>query len=403
MNDRVTAEDGCVIVPEVNIPASVACLRSLGRRGIPTVLLPQDRPLPASVSRYSEETVSVPSPYEDIAGYERALLSLVAERDVVTIIPVREEDIYVLSKRRDAFTEHTSLVVPSFDTLLTAHDRLLLAEAAGDAGVPVPETHLFTDVDDWSRDLVIKARWNLLTSEYVESYRRSPVQIDAIDYRSPGTKPARDRVCEEMQHVPIVQEFVPKGGEYMFAALYDHGEPLATFQHEQLRGESYVGGGGVYRKSMYDPDLEAVARRLLDYLDWHGLACIEYVKHAETGEYVLIEINPRMWQSSSATARMGADFPYYYYLLATGRPEEIDPEYDLGVGCHYLQGELGYLASVLRDDSPLVERPTLRRTLWDLLTSTIRNPRFDYLTLDDPGPFFRSVSNVLSGLVRDRP
>ena len=400
MDDRTTGEHGCVIVPEVNIPASVACLRSLGRRGIPTVLLPQERPLPASASRYCTETISVPSPYEDIAGYERALLSLVAERDVATIIPVREEDIYVLSKRRDAFEEHTSLVVPTFDTLLTAHDRLRLAEAAEDAGVPVPETHLFTEVEDWSRDLVIKARWNLLTSEYVESYRRSPIQVDAIDYRSPGTRPAHDQVCEEMQHVPIVQEFVPKAGEYMFAALYDRGEPVATFQHEQIRGDSYVGGGGVYRKSIYDPELEAVARRILDHLDWHGLACIEYVKHAETGEYVLIEINPRMWQSLSATVRMGADFPYHYYLLAAGRAEEIDPDYDLGVGCHYLQGELGYLASVLRDDSPLVERPTLRGTLRDQVTSTIRDPHFDYLTLDDPGPFFRSAYNVLSGLVR---
>ena len=199
-----------------------------------------------------------------------------------------------------------------------------------------------------------------------------------------------------MNHDPIVQEYVPKASEYMFAGIYDQGEPLATFQHEQIRGNSYVGGGGVYRKSIYRQDLEDVARTLLDHLDWHGLVCIEYMEHAETGDLMLTEINPRMWQSLPATVRAGADFPYYYWLQSQGRQTAIDPEYDLDVGSHLLIGEFSHLLSVLRDDSPFEASPSIGRSLREILASCYRDPNFDYLRPDDPVTFAYGIREFLS-------
>jgi predicted ATP-grasp superfamily ATP-dependent carboligase len=198
-----------------------------------------------------------------------------------------------------------------------------------------------------------------------------------------------------MHHDPIVQEFVEASGQYVFAALYDEGEPLATFQHRQLRGNSYTGGGGVYRETIADPELEAVGRRLLDHLDWHGLACIEYMKDAETGAYKLAEINPRLWQSLPCAVRAGADFPSYYWLAATGRADEIDPTYEVGVRTHMLHGELGYLQSVRSDTSPFHQRPSLPREALAVASSCLTSPNFDTFRVDDPRPFLRGVGHVL--------
>lgn len=320
-------------------------------------------------------------------GYVRALLSLVEADDSPIVIPVREEDVYVLSKYKDTFEDHCSAIVPSFDVLRTVYDRLRLIEIAESAGVPVPETRLLTDVDDWDRELIVKSRWNLLSNEFVDSCPPDELsRVKKLIHLEPGKQPDSDGICEELRHVPIAQEFIPREDEYMFAALCDHGVPLATFQHRQIRGNSYRGGGGVYRESVYDPELESVALRLLDHLNWNGLACIEYVKDANTDEFVLMEINPRMWQSLSATVRMGADFPYYYWLHATDRSEKIDPQYVIGVGCHYLRGEIEYLMSVLREDSPLIEPPPVPCALWEFASSVVEQPNFDYLCRDDPLP-----------------
>lgn len=384
-----------VLVTTGSQSGAYQCIRSLGKRGIPTIGVAHDFS-PPFASKYCDELVSVPSPLEDWVAYRDALLEIVTNRAIATVIPCRETDAYLLSKYRDEFEAHVSLVAPSVDGLETVHDRSQLAEAAVAAGVPVPNTSVLSETDDWSKRSIIKSRYNLLTSDYIDSY--PPTEMDVtktVIHPEPGRQPDCAAIQRTLEHDPIVQEFVEKGDEYVFAALYDHGEALATFQHRQIRGNSYTGGGGVYRESVYIEELERVGRALLDHLDWHGLACIEYIEDATTGEFVLVEINPRMWQSLPAAVRAGADFPYYYWLSATDQSGKIEPGYETGVGCHRLDGELGYLASLFRDSSPHVERPPFGATLWEMLRSGVEQPNFDFTHLDDLHPLFSGIRQYL--------
>ncbi|WP_135853579.1 carboxylate--amine ligase [Halorussus salinus] len=386
-----------VLIPTGVAPYSYPCLRSLHRRGVRTLAASEHDHVPVFSSRFCDETARLPSPDDDLLAYKDALVDLAARDDVAAVIPIREYDAYLLSRYRDEFAERAAVEVPPIETLERVHDRVKLAEAAEAAGAPVPETRPLDAVEEWSGDHIVKSRYNLLADRYVDTHAPDECEeVNHVTHVRPDEEPDRDELVAAMNHVPIVQEFVPASDEYMFAALYDEGDPVATFQHRQIRGNSYTGGGGVYRESMYDPDLESVARDLLGELDWHGLACIEYMEHAETGEYYLTEINPRMWQSLPSTVRAGADFPLYYWLQSQGRRDEIDPDFELGVGSHLLYGELGYLASVLSDESPYVERPGLGETALEIGESVVRQPRFDFLRLDDPRPFVSGVLQTLS-------
>ncbi|WP_340097697.1 ATP-grasp domain-containing protein [Salinibaculum salinum] len=376
--------------------AGYPCLRSLAPRDIYTIVASPDESAPEFVSRFCDQPVVVPDPEEDVLAYRDALLDLASRPGVRTIIPTDEHDAYVLSRYRERFEEYVDLVVPDVDRLRSVHDRLELFEIADDAGVPIPETQLLTDVDDWRPRHIVKSRYNLLADAYCPEYDPSQtVSVNTIKHLEPGEEPDVAAIREEMKHTPIIQEFVPSAGEYMVNALYDNGEPVAVCQQRQVRCSSYVGGGGVYRESVDIPELESAARTLLDALDYHGLACIEYMEDATTGEFKLLEINPRMWQSLASTVRTGADFPYYYWLTATDSPDVIDPSYDLGVGTHMLEGELSYLLSLFRDSSPHVERPSLPAAISDVVWSCLTDPEFDYLKLDDPLPFVRSALRIL--------
>lgn len=394
---RSSGEDQRALIPTHRGASSCACVRSLAEHGVGSIVVSELEGVPAAASRFCTETGTLPPPREDLLVYKDALLEYAAREDVETVIPTRPEDVYVLSRYYDEFDAEVSIPVPRLEQLQSVYDRLELADVARAAGVPVPETRLLSELDAWDGDLVVKSRFNVLADVYEDSLGPADVDV-AKDVHHV----CKDQDCnaaelrESMGHDPIVQEFIPKDGEFMFAALYDHGEPLATFQHRQIRGNSYRGGGGVYRESIYDPALETVARDLLDELDWHGLACIEYMRDARTGQYVLTEINPRMWQSLPSTVHAGADFPYYYWLLATGRADEIDHDYETGVGTHLLPGELGYLLSILREDSPHVERPSIPRTAWEIAASVVTEPNFDYLTWNDYGPFLTGLKRKLS-------
>jgi len=390
-----TTTDDAVLVTTGH-SAAYPCLRSLVPRGIRTVVASPDESAPEFVSRYCDRGVVVPDPAADLLAYRDTLLELAAQTGVRTIIPTQEYDVYVLSQYREDFEEHVDLVIPDPDLLRSVHDRLELFSVAADAGVPIPETTLLTDVEDWDQRHIVKSRYNLLAAAYRDELAPGETaSVSTVEHLEPGETPDVASIRAEMGHTPIVQEFVPTADEYMVNALYDHGEPVAVCQQRQVRCSSYVGGGGVYRESVDIPELDAAARTLLDALDYHGLACIEYMEDAETGEFKLAEINPRMWQSLGSTVRTGADFPYFYWLTATGGDAPIDPSYELGVGTHMLEGELSYLLSLFRDSSPHVERPSVPLAVATVVWSCLSDPEFDYLKLDDPMPFLRSAARVL--------
>lgn len=391
-----------VVIPAVSVPSTIACLRSLGQYGIHTIVVSEDPAAPAFSSTYCDEAVTVPDPTTDIDGYATALLNLAARDDVRTIVPVREEDAFVLSKYRPAFADHIETPWPTLEQLRQVHDRVRLAEVAARADAPCPRTCPVGNVTEWKDPVIIKSRYNLLVDDYVEAVGpNGTAQQKDIRYVEPGEIPDADRVCETFDHEPIVQMFVPGGDEYMVGALCDRGEVIAAIQHRQVRGTSYTNGGGVYRRCVYQPELDAVARSLLEELDWHGLACIEYVYDPDSNEFDLIEVNPRMWQSLAANVKMGVDFPLYYWLLASGQADQIDPAIELGSTCHYLQGELCYLASLVTDDSPFIERPSIVGAVREVAGSCLRDRRFDILDRDDPWPFLADAITPLDTRLPD--
>lgn len=392
------------LIPTGRELKSYGIMRSLHRRGIDTVVASPLPSIPHFASRYCTEQVHLDAAPQDVSGYRDALLELAARPDVETAYPVRECDVFVFAKFRDAFEEHLSLVTPDLPTLTRAHDRYTLAQDAAEAGVPHARTRLLSSVDNWDTRVVVKSRYNVLTGEYVAGYPDGALEeVKQVTTLEAGDEPDAESLTREMNHDPIVQDYIPQADKILYTALWADGEPLATYQHRQIRQNSWVGGGGVYRKSAFEQAVEDNAATLLSHLDWHGYACIEYVKDAATGQWKFLEINPRVWQSLPEAVRAGADFPNYYWDVALGHPERVDCRYETGTGCHIAYGEVAHLLSVLRDESPFEEPPSFLGTAFDIVLSSIREPRFDYIRLDDPMLFLAGIRETLStGVTRSR-
>ncbi|WP_339104110.1 carboxylate--amine ligase [Haloterrigena salinisoli] len=394
-------DDAGVLIPGIEAPSTVACLRSLRPRGIRTIVGSESSTTPASRSTYCDEFVELPDPSEDLSAYGDALLEVAERSDVRTIVPVREEDVYVLADRKAAFAAAVETNWPDFETLRRVQDRVELFAAADAAGVAVPETALLDQWTDWDQETIVKPRYTVASSAYLDP-DADDIEIGSTEYQQPGTPPDLQSMVDRHGHVPLVQERIPDSREFGFFALYDRGDPVATFQHCQHRGWEYCGGPSAYRESVYDPALESAGRDLLDELEWHGLAMVEFLRDPDDGEYKLMEINPRFWSSLPFSVRAGADFPYYYWRQAIGRPIEPGDTYEVGIGGHLLRGELSYLHSVATKEYPMVERPSLAGAVRDVATSLVSQPRFDYAVADDPMPFVRDGINLIEAYRESR-
>ncbi len=382
-----SAEGTAVVVPADHGGSSLACIRSLGRRGVPVIGVTRSETAAAATrSKYCEETRVVSG--DGVDDYREALLELACRPDVLTVLPLYETDVYVLSEHRAAFADHVATPWKPFDGVRRAQDRVELVAAAEDVGVPVPETALLDEWDGWDDRTVVKPRYTIT----VEDDRARFGDVHVVEA---GETPDREGLVAEMGHVPIAQEYVPGGGEYGFFALFDRGEPVATFQHRRERSYTYAGGASVYRRAVDVPALERHGLALLEALDWHGPAMVEFRRDADDGSFRLLEVNPRFWGSLPLAVHAGVDFPSLYYDLAADRLDEPVFDYDVGVGCHTLVGELSYLHSVARYEFDHVDAPSLAGACYDVATSLLRDPRFDFASLGDARPFARQVANLL--------
>ncbi|WP_415379372.1 ATP-grasp domain-containing protein [Halosimplex sp. TS25] len=402
MSDRQRRPDA-VVVPADHGGSSLACIRSLSRLGLTVIGVASSESAPALASRHCDESHVAPSPGTDLDGYRDALFDLADRPAVRTVVPLYEPDIYALASDRAAFADRVATPWVDSDRLRRAQDRRELFAIAESADVPVPETSLLRERDDWSGRAVVKPRYTFVIED-------GGVAYPEVHVTDPGERPDVEALVDEMGHEPIVQSHVPDGGEYGFFAVCDGGDPVRTFQHRRVRSYSYDGGASVYREAVDVPELAEAGQKLLSALDWHGPAMVEFRRDRRDGRFKLLEVNPRFWGSLPLAVAAGVDFPAVYYRLGIGdfdddrRAGDGDhpagdgrADYETGVGCHTLRGEASYLHSVLRHDHDHAQRPSLARAVASVALSVVRQPNFDYLAADDPAPFLRDVANHVFG------
>ncbi len=384
---------GGAIVCSGSMGSSPVAARSLGGRGVPVIGVAFDRNDPLLASKYCTESHVITSGEEDYERYRESLLGIARQDHARTLVPQSEREIFTVVND-EAFGDALSLPVVDPPTLETVRDRKRLLERAAALDVPTPEWRPLTDWNSWESPSVVKSRYSILETE-------SGLFYPSVELVEPGRRPDVEAVVERMKHEPLVQRYVPNGTEFGFFAVYDHGDPMVTFQHRRVRSRNYVGGASAHRTAVDRPELERLGTRLLDDLDWHGPAMVEFRRNDHTGQYKLMEINPRFWGSLALPVAAGVDFPWIYYRLSNGERPDTPTSYDTTTSASYLRAEVEFLCSVLFDEHPsFVERPNVLSELWQQ-ARTLPGSHFDGLSRDDPRPFVRDVIEAAKFVVLD--
>jgi D-aspartate ligase len=121
----------------------------------------------------------------------------------------------------------------------------------------------------------------------------------------------------------IVQEVVPGGGEEQisYAALCKDGFPLASMVARRKRQyPKDFGQLSTYVETIDEPQIIEPAERLLSALRFTGLVEIEFKRDPRSGQFKVLDINPRVWGWHTLSRRVGIDFPYLLWSLGQGKP-----------------------------------------------------------------------------------
>ena len=351
-----------VIVTDTHYRAAVSAIRELSRCGYNVIASwPEGEKKPlGAYSNGCRGTLAIAGGHALGGDFGNALLELATAHNAV-IFPAGARSLKLMAERREEFSPFTLL--SSAKTLKNANDKTYVGQIAREIGIRVPKTLVTADPNSLKYPVIAKyVDGEALGKKAAERYKivKSPEELSSA--------------LLQMGSAPVfVSEYI-KGNGFGVSVLMDRSRrAVRVFCHERLREYPLSGGPSVMCRSVWCEGMVRDAVRLLQALDFEGLAMVEF--KGTPDDYALLEINPRVWGSYPLQYLAGAGFAEGYALAASGEalPEVTGAEYKLGVKMQFfISGARWALAKSKANRSPVplfqyaadIVNPNVHHGLW---------------------------------------
>lgn len=324
-----------VLVTDGRSKASLAIVRSLGKKKVDVTAANDYLINPTFFSKYAKNHVIYPSPEKHPDLFIAEMYKLIKKEKFNVVIPVRDASTMLFSKYKNIFSNYTNMPIPNYDAIITGRDKAQTVKVAMENNIPCPETY-FIENEDVNK---IKARlkFPVIIKPRESSGSRGIVYVESAE-----------RFIDEYKKVRcyyekiMVQEYIPHGrGHYSACALFNqNSEPRASFVYKEIRQFPITGGPATFSESVERADIIRYFLKLLKAMKWQGVAHADFLIDPRDNKPKLLEINPRFWTSLNLAILSGVDFPYLLYKM--GIEGDVKPvnNYRIGVKMRVLPEDL---------------------------------------------------------------
>ncbi len=296
-------------------------VRSLGRRGIPVWVLNHAGHLLGAVSRYATRTLRWP--LEDGRRQLDFLLDLAVREKLEgwVLFPTDDEDVVLFARHHELLSKHYRLTTPAWDLVRSVCDKRLLHQLAQALALDQPWTFSPRNRQelallDCPFPVILKPAmrlgFNRLSADKAWRFEDRAALLAGYD-----------EACTMMDpELLIIQEVVPGWGEaqFSFAALCKDRSPMASVVARRTRQFPMdFGRFSTYVETIEEPRVVEPALRLLAATRITGLVEVEFKRDPRNGQFLLLDVNPRVWGWHTLSKRAGVDFPYLLWRLVTGQ------------------------------------------------------------------------------------
>lgn len=348
----------------------LALIQSLGRKGVDVYALDCKRSV-GTYSRYSKFK-RVTSPVECEDKFIMQLNKLASKhQDNVILFPTNDIWVAAIAKNQQNLAKNIISCCPNFKQIKLLLDKYNFGKWADKKGFDVPKVFTINELKKQPEKLhfpiAIKAvgRSNLQNDQ---SYNEN----DYSKFRFLICKNKRDLlVTMQDAHASRIEVFgqelvVGQSNDmYTIGFFSNKGKVSGVIFGKKIRGFPADFGDCVVGEARPVPSwAQNLAERIGAELSYSGIAEIELMKDRNSGQYKIIEINPRSWSWIGVGIAAGVDLPWIAFNSLTNKSVIIQKACKDGIPVRY--------SKILQD---------------------IQNTFFWYQYLDDPswGMSFKSI------------
>lgn len=316
-----------VVVGGIDNGGGLGLVRSLGRAGVPVIVMDQEASAPALHSRYASKRI-VP----DLTGRAlvRELLTLQASLGVRPVLFLTsDEAVLTVSQHRDELEAAYMLRLPDHNRLRPLLQKSSFQELAEAYGFPLPRSVRITNaleigsLAQLTFPAVIKPSiktGDYLTSRFARGYRAATL----------AEAEAQCRLILPVLPNLVVQEWIEGADRDLYFCLQYRGSggTVSSFTGRKL--SIWPPDVGTTASCTAAPEAHAILSSMtdafFDAVGFVGMGSMEYKRDARTGKFFMIEPTAGRvdWQEEVATLH-GVNIPLAAYRYETGAEPPREP------------------------------------------------------------------------------
>ena len=302
------------VVPRGEHFVALAVVRSLGKKNIDTTVVSGDEHALSFHSKYCSRRV--------ISGSSLDCYSAFTEEDL--IMPTEESSMIELAKKRKKYS--CTPAFPDEKILEFAFDKKKVLDRALELGIPCPRSY---SVD--ALDVCEPANKNAPVPLVIKPVRSLGGVGITFTNSAENVKEIYNETVSRFGPV-LIQERIPYTERYSVAILMNFSQEMRRCcVLRAIRCHPLHTGPASFVESADRPDLVEMGERLLESMQYHGIAEIEFVIDSQNNTPKLMEVNPRFWGSLQGAISAGVDFPALLYELYQNGDVTKNREYDRGI------------------------------------------------------------------------
>lgn len=254
-------------------------------------------------NKHADWKIVAPSIHEDQENFHKFFVDFLKYKQVNVVIPMNDFSAEYLSMNKNELRDLTNFLIPDYDVFLDGYDKNRLMRVCEVNHFPHPKTIDLstTSIEEAAGKMVFPA----LIKPNITTGGRGFAKVN----NGEDLKQKYPLIYQEYGHCHL-QEFVPAGGRQFKVELFidENGSLINSTVLHKVRFYPENGGSSCCSISVDEPNLVKICADVLKAIRWIGFADFDLIEDPRSGEFKIMEINPRVPACVRLSLVSGIDF-----------------------------------------------------------------------------------------------
>lgn len=265
-------------------------------------------------SRFIDEHYICPSVHDK--NYPGWMLEFLRNHKFDALIPISDGAAEFMSFHKEELSELTGVLMPDPEIFKKGYDKNKLMSICREKNYPHPYT---IDLSlNYIDDSILETfPYPAILKPNLTSGGRGMTLVNGIDELKRAYPEIRGQYgdCH-------LQQFIREGGRQIKVEIMTDIKGLPQYSSVIWKQRYYPvhGGSSCFNTTIDAPEIVGMCNRLLQDIGWIGFADFDLIENPDTGEFLIMELNPRTPASIRSVYKSGLDYATMIADLTIGKP-----------------------------------------------------------------------------------